>query len=554
MVGQLKEISILIVQMFTQVMKTVTMRYQATDRTKTDSEARPKQQSLKHAEIIDGTSSASSSGGGSSGVDVSKEQVLAQIVKSSRITKCLLLQASELFEVKPEKGLKYLQSFGALPTPLTPQSVAKFLRIAPELRKETTGAFLGELGKDNSSYEANSKEFHSLLLVKYVESFEFTNYSVLDCMRIFLSAFRLPGEAQQIDRILEAFSERCFRQSHEGNNGIIQNAEITYLLTFSIIMLNTDRHNPNIKAERRMTKEQFVRNNRNYGKDYHQTMDLPQEYLEGIFSSIDDFPIRTDGHELAGSFNIEIWKDLQMQAKVDFRKSILVSLQPVGNLLHELKSGTKNTNKAESIDSMIDEFCHNNYQDNSNNNHNNAAGATSPEPSVTFISRKLLIVESGGVEADEIDPIELSLELRGFDWIFEEDIFRCIWFDLLRVCVCIHVQRYLDMKVEIGSTLLKHKQLRKLLAISNEFLQDLLSISTSIGLDVVMNVTVLTLTMCSGMITVSTEVVYCILLIASPTIMMMLMTMMLVMMMIMIMMMMKTCCTYRIHRHHFKTS
>ena len=547
--GQLKEISILIVQMFTQVMKTVTMRYQATDRTKTDSEGQPKQQSLEHDEVIDGTSSTSSSGG-SSGVDVSKEQVLAQIVKSSRITKCLLLQASELFEAKPEKGLKYLQSFGALPTPLTPQSVAKFLRIAPELRKETTGAFLGELGKDNSSYEANSKEFHSLLLVKYVESFEFTNYSVLDCMRIFLSAFRLPGEAQQIDRILEAFSDRCFRQSHEGNNGIIQNAEITYLLTFSIIMLNTDRHNPNIKAERRMTKEQFVRNNRNYGKDYHQTIDLPQEYLEGIFSSIDDFPIRTDGHELAGSFNIEIWKDLQMQAKVDFRKSILVSFQPVGNLLHELKSGTKNTSKAESIDSMIEEFCHNNYQDRSNNNNNAAAATTSPELSVTFISKKLLIVESrGGVEADEIDPIELSLELRGFDWIFEEDIFRCIWFDLLRVCICIHVQRYLDMKVEKGSTLLKHKQLRKLLAISNEFLQDLLSISTSIGLDVVMNVTVLTLTMCSGMITVSTAV-YCILLIASLTIMMMPMTMMLVMMMIMI----TTCCTCRIHRHHFKTS
>ena len=547
--GQLKEISILIVQMFTQVMKTVTMRYQATGRTKTDSEGRPKQQSLEHDDVIDGTSSASSSGG-SSNVDVSKEQVLAQIVKSSRITKCLLLQASELFEAKPEKGLKYLQSFGALPTPLTPQSVAKFLRIAPELRKETTGAFLGELGKDNSSYEANSKEFHSLLLVKYVESFEFTNYSVLDCMRIFLSAFRLPGEAQQIDRILEAFSDRCFRQSHEGNNGIIQNAEITYLLTFSIIMLNTDRHNPNIKAERRMTKEQFVRNNRNYGKDYHQTIDLPQEYLEGIFSSIDDFPIRTDGHELAGSFNIEIWKDLQMQAKVDFRKSILVSFQPVGNLLHELKSGTKNTSKAESIDSMIEEFCHNNYQDSSNNNNNATAATTSPELSVTFISRKLLIVETGGgVEADEIDPIELSLELRGFDWIFEEDIFRCIWFDLLRVCVCIHVQRYLDMKVEKGSTLLKHKQLRKLLAISNEFLQDLLSISTSIGLDVVMNVTVLILTMCSGMITVSTAVYY-LLLIALLTIMMMPMTMMLVMMMIM----MTTCCTCRIHRHHFKTS
>ena len=504
MVGPFKEIGILIVQMFKQVMTTVTTRCHSRELAMTshsDGDGHLKSSLEDVANIIRGSATADGSRSTrSNNSKESNEEVLSQLVKSSRITKCLLLQASELFEIKPEKGLKYLQSFGALPTPLTTESVAKFLRIAPELKKETTGAFLGELGKDNAAYEANSKEFHSSLLTKYVESFEFTNSSVLDCMRIFLSAFRLPGEAQQIDRILEAFSERCFRQSYEGKNGVIQNAEITYLLTFSIIMLNTDRHNPNIKAERRMTKEQFVRNNRNYGKDYHQTIDLSQEYLEGIFSSIDDFPIRTDGHELAGTFNIEIWKDLQMQAKVDVHKSILVTLQPVGNLLQELNSTS--TGKTESSPhSIIEEFS-NNFYHNSNNNSSNHNGA-SPDLSVSFIARKLLVVEKG--VADSINPIELSLKLKEMNWIFEEDMFRCIWFDLLRVCLCIHVQRYLDMKVEKGSTLLKHKQLRKLLSISNEFLMDLLSISTGIGLDTVMNITILILTMCSGMITVITN-------------------------------------------------
>ena len=109
------------------------------------------------------------------------------------------------------------------------------------------GSFLGELGKDNPKHECESKDFHQQLLSKYVSSFCFNGQSILDCMRIFLSAFRLPGEAQQIDRILVAFSEYCYEKSSEGRTGIVENSEILYLLTFSIIMLNTDRHNPNIR-------------------------------------------------------------------------------------------------------------------------------------------------------------------------------------------------------------------------------------------------------------------------------------------------------------------
>ncbi|KAJ1397909.1 Sec7 domain-containing protein, partial [Ochromonadaceae sp. CCMP2298] len=174
------------------------------------------------------------------------------------------------FVDKPARGLAYLQACGALPTPLTPPTVAKFLRISPQLPKEAVGAFLGELGRDSA--ECGGRAFQADVLAAYISSFEFEDHSVLDCLRIFLSAFRLPGEAQQIDRILVAFSERCHLQSRECRAGHIQNAEITYVLTFSIIMLNTDRHNPNIRQDRRMTREQFLRNNANYGQDVHQTL------------------------------------------------------------------------------------------------------------------------------------------------------------------------------------------------------------------------------------------------------------------------------------------
>jgi brefeldin A-inhibited guanine nucleotide-exchange protein len=54
-----------------------------------------------------------------------------------------------------------------------------------------------------------------------------------------------------------------------------------------VIMLNTDLHNPNIKPERRMTLESFIRNNRGISEN---GSDLPTEFLEGIFDRIKKNP------------------------------------------------------------------------------------------------------------------------------------------------------------------------------------------------------------------------------------------------------------------------
>jgi Sec7 domain len=51
---------------------------------------------------------------------------------------------------------------------------------------------------------------------------------------------RLPGEAQKIDRIVEAFAARFC----ECNPEAYASADGAYLLAFAIIMLNTDAHNP----------------------------------------------------------------------------------------------------------------------------------------------------------------------------------------------------------------------------------------------------------------------------------------------------------------------
>lgn len=73
----------------------------------------------------------------------------------------------------------------------------------------------------------------------------------------------------QIDRIMEAFAERYCEQ----NPLLFEKRDTCYILSFSIIMLNTALHNPNVRQK--ITVEQFIKQNRgiNSGKD------LPKDIL-----------------------------------------------------------------------------------------------------------------------------------------------------------------------------------------------------------------------------------------------------------------------------------
>ena len=431
-----------------------------------------------------------------------RARAIASLMKASRGAKHIFFEASALFEDKPEKGLKYLQERGALPTPLTPESVAAFLRLAPDLPKPVTGAYLGELGKEDAKYVGNSKEFHTLVLLRYVESFEFSNQSVLDCMRIFLSAFRLPGEAQQIDRILVAFSEHCHSQCLEGKSGILENAEVTYILTFSIIMLNTDRHNPNVRADRKMTLEQFVRNNTNYGKDGNQTIPLPKDFLTAIFHSIDELPIRTQGKELAGSVTAEVWKDLQMQARVDPRRAMLVTPQPQEKFLQDMWEATSQSTAGDA--QLLDQL----LRDNSPVEGDSGS-------STAFIVRKLL--DSKQRTSSVVNPIHLSLEISGQYGLFDVDLLECNWLNLLRVCLSVHVHNAVVMQkvmalefegdvsdhaIERGPVVLKHAQLKKLMTTSNNLLVEFLKVANACKLNVALDTACVTLVWCTGMMKV----------------------------------------------------
>ena len=60
------------------------------------------------------------------------------------------------------------------------------------------------------------------------------------------------GEAQKIERIMEKFAERYCRD----NAGQFRTADGAYVLSFALIMLNTDAHNP--QADKKLSQTDFV--------------------------------------------------------------------------------------------------------------------------------------------------------------------------------------------------------------------------------------------------------------------------------------------------------
>eukprot|EP00762_Andalucia_godoyi_P001130 ANDGO_01933.mRNA.1 Brefeldin A-inhibited guanine nucleotide-exchange protein 3 len=181
-----------------------------------------------------------------------------------RQLKIEILEGVKRFNEKPKKGIVYLAEAGCI-KPDDAESLAYFLRTTPGLDKTKVGEYLGE-----------GDDFNVRVLYHYVDALAFQGMLFDDALRHFLSGFRLPGEAQKIDRMMEKFAERFCKD----NPGVFASADTAYVLAYSTIMLQTDAHNPMVK--RKMTREGFIANNRgiNDGKD------LPSDFLGELYERI----------------------------------------------------------------------------------------------------------------------------------------------------------------------------------------------------------------------------------------------------------------------------
>mgnify|MGYP002621067570 CR=1 FL=1 len=185
-------------------------------------------------------------------------------LEKEKARKTALANAIKAFNFKPKHGIKQLIKEGFIPSD-KPEDIARFLLHEERLDKAQIGEYLGEGDQKNVE-----------IMHAFVDMMDFSKKRFVDALREFLQAFRLPGEAQKIDRFMLKFANRYITN----NPNAFANADTPYVLAYSVIMLNTDLHSPQV--QKRMTKEDFIKNNRGI----NDNADLPDEYLISIYEDI----------------------------------------------------------------------------------------------------------------------------------------------------------------------------------------------------------------------------------------------------------------------------
>ena len=216
-------------------------------------------------------------------------------LQEQRARKKIIIRGATKFNENPTAGIAFLSSHGIVEDPDDAHSVVAFLRGTTRISKSVLGEYL-------------SKKSHGHLLGAFLDMFDFAGKRVDEALRDLLNSFRLPGESALIERIVAVFSEKyCGNATPEG----IANVDAVLVLTYAIIMLNTDQHNPNVKKDKRMTYSDFARNLRGVNGD----KDFAPEYLQDIYDSIKSNEIiLPDEHNNKQAFDYA-WEELLVKAR-----------------------------------------------------------------------------------------------------------------------------------------------------------------------------------------------------------------------------------------------
>eukprot|EP00798_Chlamydomonas_sp_ICE-L_P006642 gene6642-3299_t len=210
-------------------------------------------------------------GGSAPGAPLSDFMRLRSVVYERHL-KHKLSAAVQHFNQNHKKGFRYLQekklmpvlAGSALAATASPQDIAsedelssclgRFLHVCPGLKKDTIGELLGEGDPFYIKASACSSS---------------------------------PSGSQKIDRIINSFG----RNFYASNQSIFKSADAAYVLAYSVIMLNTDRHNGGVKNK--MSLEAFRRNLRGVNEcQISGKSDFPEEFLNDIYYSIIKTPLR----------------------------------------------------------------------------------------------------------------------------------------------------------------------------------------------------------------------------------------------------------------------
>ena len=180
-------------------------------------------------------------GGRASGRGLAEFRHLMQEVEKKRHFRVGL----NLFNTNPDVGIDYLVKQNFLE--LAPLSIAKFLYRDQGLAKVAVGLYLG----------LTQSAFCMKVLSVFMEEFNFQGMRVDKALRQLLTYVKVPGEAPKIEKIMEVFGRR-YNKCNPNFANKLRSSDSILTLAFATMLLNTDLHNQNLKADKKMTEKEFV--------------------------------------------------------------------------------------------------------------------------------------------------------------------------------------------------------------------------------------------------------------------------------------------------------
>ncbi len=216
-------------------------------------------------------------------------------LREQRARKKIIIRGVTKFNEDPKSGVAFLASQGIIENPENADCVARFLRGTTRISKSVLGDYI-------------SKKSNEHILNAFLDLFDFSGKRVDEALRDLLNSFRLPGESALIERIVTVFATKyCANTTPEG----VADKDAVFILTYAMLMLNTDLHNRNLKDQKRMTINDFSKNLRGVnGKK-----DFAPEYLQEIYNSIKtDEIILPDEHNNKQAFDYA-WEELLLKTR-----------------------------------------------------------------------------------------------------------------------------------------------------------------------------------------------------------------------------------------------
>jgi hypothetical protein len=164
----------------------------------------------------------------------------------------------------------FVEQFNASPIDAVQQSqysageLARIFFVAPGVSKSALGDFFG-----------STKPVSAEVLREFMALFDLTNLSFDQSIRLFLSSFRIPGEGQIVDRLLEYFSKAFFASHPQAHFG---EAKAVHVCAFAWIMLHTNLHNENVLQKETMTGF--------FQQVKDADLDVDTQFLAAIYNSV----------------------------------------------------------------------------------------------------------------------------------------------------------------------------------------------------------------------------------------------------------------------------